>query len=483
MMSSKRIALAVASALTLCATTAIAQQAAPRPSAARSPAVPAAEIETLKAQLEALQGRLAELERAQAAQAQQVAEAQKSAEAVVATSTEQQEAIDRTTDSLAQTRASIGPWVANFTWKGDLRYRNETIDQEYVSTERNRDRVRARFGFFAKINDTMRVEMQATTTEAFDARSSNQTLTNANSRKNLDIDTMYGEWSPMASTRLTFGKMRYPWIRTSSYFYDGDVNPEGIALNWQQGATGAFAAVFYTHLMERSTQADSNMAGVQAGWRGTFGDGGRYTLAAGYFDHGAVQGYPAYFDQLPAFAFGNTTTTNPAICRRGFTTCLANDYNIVDLLAEVQFNVGARPLVLFAEYGHNTEADFQNVSSNPTQNIPKGLDTAYSAGFTFGRASAPRSWEFGYLYQVVEKDALFAQWIDSDFAAGLTDGKGSAVRFAYQLARNWRFNLTYLMNETNNDVPVQVTIPGSTATRVVSDREYKRLQLDLNMTF
>jgi hypothetical protein len=87
------------------------------------------------------------------------------------------------------------------------------------------------------------------------------------------------------------------------------------------------------------------------------------------------------------------------------------------------------------------------------------------------------------LYQLVEKDALFAQWIDSDFAAGLTDGKGSAVRFAYQFARNWRFNLTYMMNETNNDVPVQVTIPGSTATRIVSDREYKRLQLDLNMTF
>ena len=57
----------------------------------------------------------------------------------------------------------------------------------------------------------------------------------------------------MPTGKLTFGKMRYPWVRpTSRLFFDGDINPEGIAVNWQQGATGLFASAFYTQLAERS---------------------------------------------------------------------------------------------------------------------------------------------------------------------------------------------------------------------------------------
>ena len=72
---------------------------------------------------------------------------------------------------------------------------------------------------------------------------------------------------------------------------------------------------------------------------------------------------------------------------------------------------------------------------------------------------------------------MFAQWIDSDYAAGNTDGKGQAVRGAYQLNKNWRANFTYFMNKTNVDVPV--TVSGKT----LRERDYKRLQLDLNYTF
>jgi hypothetical protein len=448
--------------------------------AAPAAAVSASDLEALKSQLAALQLRLAELERAQAAQQAQVAEVRAATDTVVAATTEQQEAIDRTTDTLAQTRAGIGPWVSAFTWKGDLRYRNETIDQEYTLTERNRDRIRARFGFVAKVNDTVKVEIQATTTEGGDSRSSNQTLTNASSRKALDLDTAYAEWAPNASWKLTFGKMKYPWARTATYFYDNDINPEGVAAAWQQGADGLFASAFYTQLAERGTQADSNMAGAQLGWRGGFGDGGRYTLAAAYFDHGAVQGYNPFLDANVGNAFGNSTTTSAAICRRGITACLANDYDVIDVFGEVQMNLAGKPLVLFAEYARNGKADYGFVSANPALNIPSGLDLAYTAGFTYGKASNPGTWEFGYLYQKVEKDALFGQWVDSDFAGGATDGEGSAIKFGYAFARNWRFNLSYMLNKTNNDVAAAVTVP---VARTVLDRDYKRLQLDLNMSF
>jgi hypothetical protein len=446
----------------------------------RAPAISAAEVEALKTQLALLQERLAALEAAQQGQAQQVAAATQAAAEQVAANAEQQEAIDRTTDALAQTRAGIGDWVGRFEWRGDLRYRNETIDQEFALATRHRDRIRARVGFIAKVNDTVRVEVRATTTEGFDARSANQTLSNANARKALDLDLGYVEWNPGAGWRLTAGKMRFPWVRSTGYLWDNDVNPEGIAANWQQGSTGFFGGIYYLHLGERSTQADSNVLAAQAGWRGDVADGWRATLSASYFDHGAVEGYNAFFDGNAANAYGNTVVSSPALCRRGITTCLANDYNVVYAAGEVVTQVAERPLLLFADVARNTAADYRSPSSNPAANAPGGLDTAYVVGFNYGRASAPGSWEVGYMWQKVEKDAVYGQWLDSNFGAGNTDNEGGTLRIAYMFGRNWRLNATYIMSETNVGVPVQVTVP---TTRIVSNREYQRLMLDLNMIF
>ncbi|MGB8327135.1 MAG: putative porin [Steroidobacteraceae bacterium] len=473
------VSISVAAAV-LCSAAASGAQTSRRVAA---PAVTTEDVDALKSQLRALQDRLAQLEQAQAAQAGQVAEATKIVAEQQKSTAEQQESLDRAIDNLAQTRANVGEWVGRFTWKGDLRYRNENIEQEFTRADRNRDRIRARFGFVAKVNDTVRTEIQLTTTENNDARSPNQTLTDANSRKPVGLDTAYAEWAPNASWKLTLGKMRYPWVRTSSYFYDGDINPEGVAVNYQKGVTGLFASAFVTRLAERNTSpnfADSNMFGAQVGWRGTFGDGGRYTLAAGYFDHGGVEGYNVIQSGGAGGFFGNSTTTSTAICRASISPCLANDFNIAEVIGEMQFNLAGRPLTLFADLARNSAADYRLVSANPTQNIPSGLDSAYAAGFTYGRASNPGTWEFGYIYQKVEKDALFGQWVDSDFAAGNTDGDGSAIRFAYAFAKNWRLNATYMINKTNNDVAAAVTFP---TAQNVFDRDYKRLQLDLNMTF
>lgn len=446
----------------------------------RAPAVSAADVEALKAQLALLQERLAALEAAQQGQAQQVAAATQATVEQAAANSEQQEAIDRTTDALAQTRAGIGDWVGRFEWRGDLRYRNETIDQEFALDTRHRDRLRARVGFVAKVNDTVRVEVRATTTEGFDARSANQTLTNANARKALDLDLGYVEWNPGAGWRLTAGKMRYPWVRSTGYFWDNDVNPEGIAANWQQGTSGFFGGLYYLHLAERSTQADSNVLAAQVGWRGEVANGWRTTLSASYFDHGTVEGYNPFLDGNAANAYGNTTTTNPALCRRGIATCLANDFDVVYASGELITQLADRPLTLFVDYARNTAADFRSPSNNPATNAPGGLDTAYVVGFNYGRASAPRSWEIGYMWQKVEKDAIFGQWVDSNFGAGTTDNEGGTLRFAYMFGRNWRLNATYIMSETNLGVPVQVTVP---TTRIVSNRDYQRLMLDLNMIF
>jgi outer membrane murein-binding lipoprotein Lpp len=418
----------------------------------------AADLQALKAQLEALQKKVSELE------AQQKAA---------------NEVQDKTLDQVAQQRANVGDWVGRFQWKGDFRYRNETIDQEFIHSNRNRDRIRARFGFFARVNDTLRVEMQATTAERLnggtngDARSSNQTLSDSSSRKDIYLDTAYAEWQPNASNKVTFGKMRYPWVRpTGSLFYDGDINPEGLAYNWQQGTNGVFAGVWYIRLTERQFNADSNMLGAQVGWRDDIASGVRLTLAASYNDHSAVQGYNSVQDNNVAQnAFGNGTTTDPTICRPGITPCIASDFDIAEASAELAFaNVGGYPLSFMVDYAKNTAEDLTGAQA--------GLDTAYSAGVQYGLVANAHSWEVGALYQKLENNSLYGQWIDSDFAGGVTGSNGWVLKAGYGFGRNFRLNTTYFFNDTNIDLPTTVVGVGP-----VTDRKYRRLQVDVNMTF
>jgi len=411
------------------------------------------ELAALRAQLAVLQERLAALESAQQSQASQLEE-------VVIANNEQQESIDQGSDNLARAlgeSASSG-WIARWQWRGDFRYRNENIDSE-GAVARNRDRIRGRFGALARVNDTVRVEWQLTTGENGDARSSNATLSDANSRKSVFIDLAYAEWKPNEQWRLTAGKMKYPWNRASSFFYDGDVNPEGLAANWQQGPTGWFASSFVTRLAERSAIVDSDMVGAQLGFRDVTGSGARYLFALGYFDHRAVEGYAITQSGSAGGFFGNTTKTIG--CRSAVSgACLANDYDVLEAQAEWQTRLADRPLSLFANYALNTAAK----GGDP-------LDTAYSLGFTYGRASSslPGSWEFGLLYQLIEKDALFGQWVDSDFAAGSTDGSGYALRGGYQLNPNVRLSVNYMINELQVDTS--------------AGKGYDRLQLDLNWSF
>jgi Putative porin len=368
-----------------------------------------------------------------------------------------EETNDRQTDQIAQAKSNVPGWVPNFTFKGDLRYRNENIDQEYAVV-RNRDRIRVRAGFVAKVNDTISTELQLASAEGGDPRSSNQTLTGENTRKSVYIDLAYAEWKPHADWKFTAGKMKYPWVRPGQgVLFDGDINPEGLAVNFTRGPF--FASSFYTTLEERSSLGESTLFGGQLGWKQPIG-AATVTVGASLFDFNSVQHRNPFFG---GSSNGNTTTT--VGCFPGQSPCLLNDYNLIEGFAEYSVPVAGRPLSLYADYFRNDAA-------------VNNLDTAYSAGIQYGRASNPHTWEIGYYYQKVEKDSLNAQFIDSDFAGGNSDGKGGAFKAGYAFARNWVLNLTYFMNKTNMDVPVTVAGVGS-----VRERDYKRLQVDMNFKY
>lgn len=409
------------------------------------------EVEELRSQVAALLQRVERLEQALAGAAPAP-----TAPATVAKLEERlaavEESNDRQTDQLAQGLASSSAlgWARNVRWKGDLRYRHEQFDIEGVASDRVRHRIRARLGMDARISDTLSAGFQIASGEIADPRSTNSTLDDAGRRKEFALDLAYVDWRPREDLLVTAGKQKMPWFKAgNSMLFDSDLNPEGVALQYG-GRAGLFAKAWGYWLEEAAAGADSNLIGAQAGY--AFGNG--FTLAAGYWDYGAIQRQPVLnFSGAPA---GNSTFLAGASCTgAGTTRCYAQDYDIA--IADLQWSgqLGARPLTLFGSYLENLEAD--------------SLDTGYSLGFLFGRAADAGSWEIGALYQDVEQDAQFALFLESDFADGLTQGRGIQLQGAWAPAKNVLVKAAYFVNERSYDTP--------------SEADYERLQLDLNYRF
>ena len=352
--------------------------------------------------------------------------------------------------------AKAAEWASRISWKADFRYRHENVDAEEAVTDQDRQRLRARFGLTGKINDTLTATIQlATNGGNSDPRSTNQTEGEGWTRKGVGLDLAYVDWKPVGGLSMQFGKMPQPWQKVPDLLWDGDITPEGLAVKYARGPF--FLNAFGHYLSERSTLSDATLIGGQLGVTGNLG-AAKLTGVVGYYDVGGVEG------QITAAATGCTVNNvffggaqgNTTVAAGGCTR-LANDFNLLEGLVQADLTVGAKPLVLFAHYLQNQEAS--------------DLDTAYAAGFSYGKASNPKSWEFGYLYQSVEKDSQFGQFTDSDFGGGVTDTEGSVIRFGYAPAKNWVLNGTWFMNQRFVDAP------GAT------ERDYDRYQLDLNFKF
>src|SRR5712692_4195208 len=122
--------------------------------------------------------------------------------------------------------------LGRFRWTGDVRVRGESYFQKYsgctICNDRNRARVRVRFGFEGKINDDFNAGIGLATGTFGDPTTTNETFTNFFDRKTSGLDRGYITYNPLAHKwlSLTGGKFAYQWQRTQ-VTGDPDINPEG----------------------------------------------------------------------------------------------------------------------------------------------------------------------------------------------------------------------------------------------------------------
>lgn len=355
-------------------------------------------------------------------------------------------------------------WASRVALKGDLRYRHEQISDDTLDSsgnrtaDRYRDRVRARINAEVKATDAIALGIGFATSDGGDPRGSNASLSGIFSRKSLYLDTAYFDWKFASWGNLLGGKMKQPLFKPGqSLFWDSDVNPEGLAAGFNSGIYFGTAYNYWLNEVsgpESATTSDAMMHGLQLGAKLPIG-ASTLTLAAHYYDLSAAQGRAPFYNNS---ANGNSTISIPA--GTSTVSVLANDYQVINVGAEFNALFGSLPFQLWADIAQNQDAD--------------DLDTAWSAGVQVGKAGNYRTWELGAAYQVMEKDALFAQLIDSDFGAGNSDNEGFVLRAAYAPVRNWVLNATYFITERNADV-------ANSAEQVGVD--HNRLQVDFNVKF
>lgn len=346
--------------------------------------------------------------------------------------------------------AKSADWPSRIALKGDVRYRHQQIDDERAAAERDVHVLRVRVNMTAKVNDAITAGVGLTTTQGGNPRAGNVSLDGEFSRKELFLDLGYIDWRITGSLHAIGGKMKMPFERPGqSLFWDNDINPEGIAFTYANGSLFGSAYGFW---IEENVQyaptassvtdtTDTKLFGLQIGNRFKLGSGD-LTLAATYNDLASAKGRRPYFSN----ASGNSVSAPNG--------GLAYDFEMIGALAEFSTKMGTLPLTLWLDYAHNRAADLNN---------------ALNIGALLGKALSPGTWETGLSYQFIEKDALFAQVIDSDFAGGVSDNQGWVARFGYAPLKNWYLGAAYYMAKANVDRGTEY--------------DYDRLLLDVSVKF
>ena len=356
-------------------------------------------------------------------------------------------------------RGAKAEWYDDMKVKGDLRYRFEQIKEEDKDS-RQRDRIRARFGVFPRVNSEVDAGIQLSTDEGKtpglgDPISGNTTLTDEGSKKGVFLDLAYVDWHPetLKGLDLIAGKMKNPFIQVADGFpVDGDFNPEGLAAKFHTGDEIEFLAnAAYQWLYERAADDDTKLYAGQIAVKYKPTDDMHLMVGSTLYGFQNVEGYDVLDYKAGNSGYGNSTVKGSV---SGGTTnkAYANEYMPIEGFVEFGFNVGL-PVTLFASYINNGEADEDN--------------QGYIGGLKLGKAGDPKTFELGYDYRELEKDAFLGALVDSDSWGGGTDGKGHRLSAKYQILKNWQAGVTYFINDKKID----------------DSMDYKRLQIDLVAKF
>ena len=333
-------------------------------------------------------------------------------------------------------------WSSKVKVKGDLRYRFQHVEAEEkdgsdLSTSKSIQRIRARLGVFADVNDFTTAGIGIRTGNK--ANTGNITLGKHFDGLDISIDLAYFTIAPEESKygSATFGKMKQPWKNITAMLWDSDVNPEGIAYAYSGKAndTGIIGSLGYFRVVEEKIISDLNLGSAQLGITQPFGEKTKLTVGGSFYG----------YDNATEF-------TDPVLGGN-----YAVEYRIAEGFAELGFkDIGPIPFKFYGNYVNNTATSEKN--------------DGYCVGIKFGDAKKGK-WEAKYNYRDLGLYAAPAYFTDSDFADGGTGVKGHRIKAKYNFAKNLAGGLTYIYSLRTPDRSLD------------QNQQFNTLMLDLMVKF
>lgn len=366
-------------------------------------------------------------------------------------------------------------WADAITFKGDMRYRVETREDygKYKSRDISYDRIRARLGMEAKINDNVKGVIRITTdgykgtTAGGDPVSGNQDLTSLGSKKFIFLDLAYLDWNFFGegSSELhgLAGKMVNPFIAMNDDLaWDSDLTPEGLALKGSWAVNDQLTLFgnggYFLINNQNTTNYDNmlSMFGAQGAARFEFMPEVALTLGVSDYYYNNVEGAKVVDWAGGNSAYGNSTVKQPA--GKVTNTLWATGFHLIQPFAQLDLYPTiygkVLPVSVFGQMINNIDAD--------------DLNSGMMYGISVGKAKNPETFEVGFSYAKLEKDATFGAWTDSDRWGGGTDGSGYKVYGKYMILKNLMGQITYF----NDSKAISA-----------ADTDYNRWQFDLTASF
>ncbi|MBL4682709.1 MAG: putative porin [Pseudomonadales bacterium] len=351
-----------------------------------------------------------------------------------------------------QTRMQVSetlPSKEAVKWKGDLSYRYEGIQVEGTD-DRSRNRIRARIALQAKLKNNVEVGFRLAS-GGDNPVSTNQSLGDGGSSKDIKLDLAYFNWKTNHSVNLIAGKFKNIWARpdNNELIWDSDYNPEGFALTYKH--KNLFLNSALNWLQSDSKKKNTRFSwGIQGGVNTQLA-GAKLKTGISYYNL-SVKDRGVFIGDNDEFAGNSFTCVDPT----NLIDCTYdNDYEVLEVLAEFKTELNGLPVIVFGDYLQNIAAD--------------NLDTAWAAGIKLGKASGRGSWDLAYRYQSIEADSLLGLTTNSDFAGGGTDGKGHIFRGSFAINNQWKLRFTYFNNKRNGDLG--------------QEEDYDRIQIDTRLSF
>ena len=382
---------------------------------------------------------------------------------------------------------ALPDWTERIRFEGDLRMRYQIddfasgnapasvlYDDRYFpgtnyadltnSTEdRNRLRIRARFGVLAKISDEWSGAFRLSTGSNLGPVSTSSTSGDPSDRFSIKLDRAFLKWAPSNDFAFTAGRMPNPYF-SSDMMFSTDLGFDGAALAGAYpvndslrlvGVGGAFM------LKETSLGKDRWMSGLQAGveWRPQPQWGMR--LAVGRYDYHNVEGV------IDDSNFG-TPSYALSEYERGFRQKGNSLFRINDPVNDTagatkwgevsKFNVDALTFGFEAAHFDPVIVDFSGeIIRNRGFNLDEIRDRLRGGEITRGtsgqqyrigvgnRTVAKRhDWQSSLTYRYVEKDATLDAFTDPECGLGGTNLRCVILAVNYGLDRNVALGFRWL---------------------------------------